>query len=180
MCEELFDWDYIERFQTLITGFLAVAAALGTALAIYFSAHAPLKAERKTRAEEAEARRRAHALALLVEVKHVEEMASVINYTVAESDYTNKIPPDEDGWRRWFRLETPPSLRDWRLVAVHPSPIPDRLYDLALALLRFQHYVDTIKDWRAEAIYNHTENIIKSATAVIAALAVEYDLTARP
>lgn len=170
-------WLFVERFQTLISGVLAIVAAFITAVVIYCSAHAPLKAERKNRAGEATARANAHALALLVEVQHVSDRAGYINRAVTDPDETAPIP--EDTWREWLRVETPPSLQDWHIAAAHPPPIPERLKGLALALLRYQWYVDTIQGWSPRAIHSHTEKIDDHARDVIKAIEDNYGLSAQ-
>ena len=42
--QPMLDWCWIERFQTLIAGVLAIGAALITAMVIFLTARAPLKA----------------------------------------------------------------------------------------------------------------------------------------
>ncbi len=120
----MWDWSWVERFQTLISGVLAICAALIAAVAIYFSAQAPLKAERRIRAEEAEARRRAHALALRVDVQHLLDKAGDIRHEMSHPSVENPQ----------VGLNTPASLQDWRLVAAHPPPNPAQIETLILTL----------------------------------------------
>ena len=105
------DWSWVERYQTLISGILAICAALIAAVAIYHSAQAPLKAERRTRAEEAEARRRAHALALRVEIQALVNRTGDIRQEAASPTHIIGGP------ERSLYLDTPASLQDWHLVA---------------------------------------------------------------
>ncbi len=173
------DWYLIERFQTLISGVLAIIAAVVTAVVIYRSAHASIKAERNIRGDEAAARSRAHALALLVEVQHLKEKAGHIWRAVTDPDADDPVPTIVAEWRLYFRLDTPPSLQDWHLAAAHSPPIPDRLKNLALALRRYQYYVDTVTDWRPQHVGAWVERIEDDAGVVIDAIEDEYGLSAQ-
>ncbi len=175
----MWDWHFVERFQTLISGVLAITAAVVTAWVIYRAAHASIKAERDIRTEEAAARSRAHALALLVEVQHLIERAGHIRFSVFDPDDADPISTIVAEWRLYFRLDTPPSLQDWHLAAAHSPPIPDCLKNLALTLRRYQYYVDTVADWDPVHVTNWLERVETDARAVIKAIEDEYGLSAR-
>lgn len=176
--------EFIERFQTLIAGVLAVMAAFGTAIAIYRSAHAPIKAEHDRRAEEARARGRAHALALLVDIQDLSDKAYHIKINVlggpADPNVPFKpdvIPKERDGWCHYFHLGTPASLQDWNLAAAHPSPIPSTLKNLSLTLRRYEWYINTREDWDDSVVLRYIEKIRDASSDLISAIENEYSLT---
>ncbi len=164
------DWSWVERYQTLISGILAICAALIAAVVIYLSAQAPLKAERRTRAEEAEARRRAHALALRVEVQDLVDKAG---YMLQEA---RSPTPIRGGPKKSWYLDTPASFQDWHLAAAHPPPIPDQIASLILTLRRCQDHVGPQghNGGNLGAIYNFMKEIDERACDLIKAIDDEY------
>ena len=159
------DWSWVERYQTLISGILAICAALIAAVAIYHSAQAPLKAERRTRAEEAEARRRAHALALSVEIQALVDRAARIRHSMSSVYQTTT--------REQMCLDTPASLQDWHLAAAHPPPIPAQIESLILHLREYQDYIGADEDRPAD-VRDFMEKIGDHASALIDVIDSEY------
>jgi hypothetical protein len=158
------DWSWVERYQTLISGILAICAALIAAVAIYHSAQAPLKAERRFRAEEAGARRRAHALALRVDVQDLVDKAGDIQHVMS---HPGGGPPQ-------VGLNTPASLQDWHLAAAHAPPIPDQIESLILTLRQYQDLVG-MGGWKSGDVYAQVEIIGDDARALVKAIDSEYD-----
>ena len=165
------DWSWVERFQTLISGILAICAALIAAVVIYISAQAPLKAERRVRADEAEARRRAHALALQVEVQDLVNKAGYMKQEAVSPTSGGGSEPKYN----WY-LDTPASLQDWHLAAAHPPPIPDQIASLILTLRRYQDHLDPQgeHDGNLGAINFFMEEIDGRARDLIKAIDSEY------
>ncbi len=164
------DWSWVERYQTLISGILAICAALIAAVVIYISAQAPLKAERRTRAGESEARRRAHALALRVEVQNLVDKAGYM-----QQEATSPTPIRGGPKKSWY-LDTPASFQDWHLAAAHPPPIPDQIASLILTLHRYQDHVGPRgqHDGNLGTIHHYMEEIDDRARALIKAIDSEY------
>ncbi len=121
------------------------------------------KAERKIRADEAEARRRAHALALRVEVQGLANQVADIRQ---EMSHPSSIEPPR------VRLDTPASLQDWHLAAAHPPPIPAQIEDLILALRGYQEYV--MGSWEPGDVYYQVEDIGDRACDLIKAIDSAY------
>ena len=118
----------IYSFQTLITGILAIVAAIITAFAIVCSSNKNIENEKAKRNEERAFRFKVGKTALMSELSfiqyHVRQNLATIRVVVAANANIN------EGVREKVRMKIPAVFNDWKLLGLFPETLISQIMDL--------------------------------------------------
>lgn len=121
-------WSCIEDYQTLISGILAVGAAVGTAVAVWLSARLPIKHQR-LEAQALQARKRYYvALVLSRNFRLLATRAAQAKSTVIAVKAANGTVTDDTKRRATLIFDA--VIDNWELMSVFPVDILGDIADL--------------------------------------------------
>ena len=118
----------IYSFQTLITGILAIAAAIITAIAIVYSSNKNIKNEKEKRNEERAIRFKVGKLTIMSELNFIQyqvrQNLATIRVVVGANANVN------DDVRKKVRMKIPSAFTDWELLGLFPGTVISRIVDI--------------------------------------------------
>lgn len=116
------------EFQTLLTGILAVIAAVITAVVLYKAARLPINAEKKRQVEHEGRRLRLHSLELSNEFTLLNRRARQGLGTIKVHVASNASVTDDT--RQKMKLLMPDATRDWQFMCLVPEQVVKECVEL--------------------------------------------------